>query len=132
MVDKGDRYHLRLEIPGIDKDKIRLHATKDFIEISAEQSEEESRQDKGRNYIYNERSYNSFYRSIPTPEEIIPSKISAKMQNGILQVELPKKEPTRPVGRSTRIQIEYPQDQSKQINQSSYIQTRQYTNDRHR
>ena len=106
MVDKGDRYHLRLEIPGIDKDKMQLHATKDSIEISAEQSEEESRQDKGRNYIYNECSYNSFYRSIPTPEEIIPSKISAKMQNGILQVEIPKKEPTRPVGRSTRIQIE--------------------------
>lgn len=105
MVDKGDRYHLRLEIPGIDKDKIRLHATKDSIEISAEQSEE-SRQDKGRNYIYNERSYNSFYRSIPTPEEIIPSKISAKMQNGILQVEIPKKVSTRPAGGSTRIQIE--------------------------
>jgi HSP20 family protein len=71
MVDKGDRYHLRLEIPGIDKEKIRLHATRDSVEISAEQSEEESRQGKGRNYIYNERSYNSFYRSIPTPEEII-------------------------------------------------------------
>jgi HSP20 family protein len=104
MVDKGDRYHLRLEIPGIDKDKIQLHATKDSIEISAEQSEEESRQDKGRNYIYNECSYNSFYRSVPTLEEIIPSKISAKMQNGILQVEIPKTEPTWPVGRSTRIQ----------------------------
>ena len=106
MVDKGDRYHLRLEIPGIDKDKIQLNATEDSVEISGEQSEEESHQDKGRNYIYNERSYNSFYRSIPTPEEIVPSKINAKMQNGILQVEIPKKEPTRPAGRSTRIRIE--------------------------
>jgi HSP20 family protein len=106
MVDKGDRYHLRLEIPGIDKDKIQLSATEDSIEVSGEQSEEESTQDKGRNYIYNERSYNSFYRSIPTPEEIIPSKISAKMQNGILQVYVPKKEPSRPAGGSTRIQIE--------------------------
>lgn len=106
MVDKGDKYHLRLEVPGIDKDKIQLHATEDSIEVSGEQSEEESSQDKRRNYIYNERSYNSFYRSIPTPEEIIPSKISAKMQNGILQVEVPKKEPTRPVGGSTRIQVE--------------------------
>jgi HSP20 family protein len=103
---KGDRYHLRLEIPGIDKDKIQLNATEDSIEISGEQSEEERGQDKGRNYIYNESSYNSFYHSIATPEEIIPSKISAKMQNGILQLEIPKKEPSRPAGGSTSIQIE--------------------------
>ena len=106
MVDKGDRYLLRLEIPGIDKDKIQLNATEDSVEISGEQSEEEHGQDKRHNYIYNERSYNSFYRSIPTPEEIVPSKISAKMQNGILQVDLPKKEPSRLAGRSTKIQIE--------------------------
>ena len=106
MVDKGDRYYLRLEVPGIDKDKIQLNATEDSIEVSGEQSEEESSQDKGRNFIYNERSYNSFYRSIPIPEEIVPSKINAKMQNGILQIEIPKKEPSRPAGRSTRIQIE--------------------------
>jgi HSP20 family molecular chaperone IbpA len=39
MVDKGDRYHLRMEIPGIDKDKIQLNVTDDSIEISGEQSE---------------------------------------------------------------------------------------------
>jgi HSP20 family protein len=106
MVDKGDRYHLRLEVPGIDKDKIQLNATEDSIEISAEQLEEETSKDKGSNYIYNERSYNSFYRNIPIPEEIVPSKINAKMQNGILQVEIPKREPSRPVRGSTSIQIE--------------------------
>lgn len=106
MVDKGDRYYLRLEVPGIDKDKIQLNATEDSIEISAEQLEEETSKDKGSNYIYNERSYNSFYRNIPIPEEIVPSKINAKMQNGILQVEIPKREPSRPVRGSTSIQIE--------------------------
>jgi HSP20 family protein len=106
MVDKGDRYHLRLEIPGIDKDEIQLNAIEDFLEISGEQSEKEHGQAERRNYIYNELSHNSFYRSIPTPEEIIPLKISAKMQNGILQVDIPKKEPSRPAGRGTRIQIE--------------------------
>jgi HSP20 family protein len=88
MRDKGDRYNLRLEIPGIDKDKIRLNATEDSIEISGEQSEEA--EDTGRNYIYNERSYKSFYRTIPIPEEIIPSRIMAKMSNGVLQIDIPK------------------------------------------
>ena len=62
MVDRGDRYNLRLEVPGIDKDKIQLNATEDSIEISGEQSEEGSTENKGNNYIYNERSYKSFYR----------------------------------------------------------------------
>ena len=105
MVDRGDRYNLRLEVPGIDKDKIQLNATEDSIEISGEQSEEESTEDKGHNYIYNERSYRSFYRSIPIPEEILPSKITARMNNGILQIEIPKKDPSRPSGGSTRIEI---------------------------
>jgi len=105
MVDKGDRYHLRLEIPGIDKDKIQLNATDDSIEISGEQSEEERGDDRTHNYIYNERSYKSFYRSIPIPEEILPSKVTAKMNNGILKVDVPKKTPSRPAGRSTTIEI---------------------------
>jgi HSP20 family protein len=73
MADRGDRYILPLEVPGIDKDNIQLNATEDAIEISGEQSEEESNEDRGHNYIYNERSYKSFYRSIPIPEEILPS-----------------------------------------------------------
>jgi HSP20 family protein len=105
MVDRGDRYRLRLEIPGIDKDKIQLNATDDSIEISGEQSGEESTEDKWHNYIYNERSYRSFYRSIPIPEEILPSKITARMDNGILRIDVPKKAPSRPAGGSTRIEI---------------------------
>lgn len=108
MVDKGDNYFLRLELPGIEKDKIHLTATDDSIEISAEQSEEEKEtdEDKSHKYIYNERSYRSFYRSIPIPEEILSSKITAKMQNGILQVEIPKKTPARLLGESKKIVVE--------------------------
>lgn len=63
MVDKGDKYELQLEVPGIDKDKIDVKATKNSIEISAEQSEKT--EEKKRNYVYNERSYRSFHRRIP-------------------------------------------------------------------
>ena len=45
--------------------------------------------------IYYERSYNSFYRKIPIPEEIVSSKVRAKMSNGVLHIELPKKNPTK-------------------------------------
>ncbi|MFL6432826.1 MAG: Hsp20/alpha crystallin family protein, partial [Nitrososphaeraceae archaeon] len=95
MVDKEDRYELKVEIPGIEKEKIKVKATKDSLEISGEQSKEEESEDKRKRYVYNERSYNSFYRSIPIPEEIVSSKVRAKMSNGVLHIELPKKNPTK-------------------------------------
>lgn len=103
MVDKGDKYELQLEVPGIDKDKIDVKATKNSIEISAEQSEK--LEEKKKNYVYNERSYRSFHRRIPVPEEILSSKINAKMNNGILQIELPKKNPTKPEEEATKVEI---------------------------
>ena len=106
MVDKGNRYHLRMEFPGIDKGGIHLTATEDSIEVAAEQEQEEVTDEQEDNYIYDERSYQSFYRSVPMPEEIIPSDITAKMQNGILQVVIPKREAktTRNAGRKIEIQ----------------------------
>src|SRR3982751_3602553 len=94
MVDKEDRYELKVEVPGIEKEKIKVKATKDSLEISGEQSKEEESEDKRKRYVYNERSYNSFYRSIPIPEEIVSSNVRANMSNGVLHIELPKKNPT--------------------------------------
>ncbi|MEM2139804.1 MAG: Hsp20/alpha crystallin family protein [Nitrososphaera sp.] len=102
LVDRGDRYELSLEVPGIEKEKIDIKATKHSIEVSGEQSEK--KEEKGKNYLYNERSYKSFYRKIPVPEEIVPSKIDAKVVNGILQVAMPKKTPT-PSEESTKVEV---------------------------
>ena len=95
MVDKEDRYELKVEVPGIEKEKIKVKATKDSVEISGEQSKEEESEDKRKRYIYNERSYNSFYRNMPIPEEIVSSKVRAKASNGVLHIELPKKNTTK-------------------------------------
>ena len=63
MVDKGDKYEVSLEVPGIPKEKIDIKATKYKVEVSGQQ--EKKTEDKGRNYVYNERSYQSFNRRIP-------------------------------------------------------------------
>ena len=98
MVDKGDRYELEVELPGVERDKIHVKATDDSIEISAEQLEEERVEERKKKYVYNERSYMSFYRTIPIPEQILSSEVTAKMNNGILRISLPKKMPTKPKG----------------------------------
>lgn len=96
VMDKGDRYEVTLEIPGIDKDKVDVKATKNSVTISGKQAEKTK--EKGKNYVYSERSYKSFHRQIPFPQEIIPSKIIAKVNNGVLEINLPKKQPSRVEG----------------------------------
>ena len=89
MVDNGERYKLIVELPGIDKDNIHIKAMDDSIEISAEQSQRANEQ---KSFVYNQRSYSSFYCRIPVPEEILSSEVTAKADSkGILRLELPKK-----------------------------------------
>ena len=103
MIDKGDKYQIQVEVPGIEREKINVKATKNSLEITGEQSE--TTEDKGKNYVYNERSYRSFSRRIPIQEEIVPPKVTAKMSNGILFVDLPKTTPTKPSEEVTKVEI---------------------------
>jgi HSP20 family protein len=104
LVDRGDKYELQVEVPGIEKERIDVKATHHSVEISGKQSEKT--EEKSKNYVYNERSFRSFYRRVPIPEEIVPSKVSAKMNNGILNVELPKKTPTKVEDESTNVKVQ--------------------------
>lgn len=103
LVDRGDRFELQLEVPGIKKENVNVKATKYSVEISGKHSEKD--EEKGKRYIYSERLYRSFYRNVPLPEEIIPSKVSAKVENGILRLDLPKKNPRESESEATRVEV---------------------------
>jgi HSP20 family protein len=103
LVDRGERFELKLEIPGIEKENISVKTTKYSVEISGKHSEKE--EEKGKRYVYSERLYRSFYRNVPLPEEIVPSKVSAKVENGILRLDLPKKNPTESEDEATRVEV---------------------------
>jgi HSP20 family protein len=92
IIDKGDRFAVSLEVPGIQKDKIEVKATNEYITISG--IEEEKTEIEEGNYVLNERTYRSFSRRIPFSENIIPTKVDATIENGILKIEVPKQKPT--------------------------------------
>jgi HSP20 family protein len=94
LADRGDKFELQVEVPGIEKEKIDLKATKYSVEISGKHSEK-TEEKEGKRYLYTERLYRSFYRNVSLPEEIVPSKVAAKVENGVLKVDLPKKTPTK-------------------------------------
>jgi HSP20 family protein len=109
LADRGDKFELQVELPGIEKEKIDLKATKYSIEISGKHSEkteeQKTEEEKGKRYLYTERLYRSFYRNVSLPEEIVPSYVAAKLENGVLKVDLPKKTPTKAEEETTKIDI---------------------------
>jgi HSP20 family protein len=105
VVDRRDKYQVIVELPGIDKDNIRINATDDSIEISAEQSQNEEEQKK--EFSYGRRTFSSFYCTIPVPTEILSSEVTARSDNrGILQINLPKRMPTKQEIKSRSIIVE--------------------------
>jgi len=90
LVDKGDRYEVAVELPGFEKDQIDVQVTKDGLEIRAEAKKET--EEKGKTYLHRERAVSTFERRIPFPEEVVPEKAEGKMKDGVLELDIPKKE----------------------------------------
>ncbi|MEM3065640.1 MAG: Hsp20/alpha crystallin family protein [Candidatus Nitrosotenuis sp.] len=103
IADEGDKYTIKVEIPGVKKDEIKLNVSDSTLEISAQHKEEE--EEKKKNYIRKERSEVSYYRTIPLPEKIVSDKAQAKLTDGVLNITVPKAVPT-PKPKSTTIQVQ--------------------------
>lgn len=103
VVDEGDRYIINAELPGVSKDEVKLNVSDNHVEISASHKAEE--EEKKKNYVRKERRAFSYHRSLSLPEKVDSSKSKAKLNNGILSVEIPKITPT-PKPKSSSVPIE--------------------------
>ncbi|HIS24544.1 MAG TPA: Hsp20/alpha crystallin family protein [Candidatus Faeciplasma gallinarum] len=93
--DKGDHYELEADLPGVEKDDIKIDLTDNVLTISAERHSEYEENDKKHNYVRCERSYGSYQRSFDTTG-IDTDHIEAEFKNGVLKLELPKIKETKP------------------------------------
>jgi len=88
------------EMPGLEKQDIKINVTEDMLEISAETKQEEKKEEKG--YIYRERRSGSYYRAISLPSPVDPDNSKATYENGVLEIKMPKTE----VKKKTPLMIE--------------------------
>lgn len=102
IVDLGDKYEMHVEMPGIKKEDINIEMTPTDIEISAEH--EEKSEDKGKDWLRQERSSTGFYRSFQVPENIKTGKVEAELKDGVLTLILPKVEP-KPKFETTKVKV---------------------------
>jgi HSP20 family protein len=88
VTEDARTFTVTAELPGMSDKDIDLSLSGDMLFIRGEKKEE--KEDKGRNYYYSERSYGSFNRSIPLPQQVDADKVSASFKKGVLTITLPK------------------------------------------
>jgi HSP20 family protein len=91
--DDGAELVVTAEMPGVSKEDLQVRAMPDRLEVRAEV--QRAREEKDEDYVHRERDYSAFERAIPLPAEVVPDKSVANLKDGVLEVRLPKQEPTR-------------------------------------
>lgn len=83
---------IRAELPGIDPDKdVELTVSEGVLHIDAEHREEENVEEKG--YVRHELRCGSFTRTLPLPEGVSESDVTATYKDGILEIRVPAPAP---------------------------------------
>eukprot|EP00768_Dysnectes_brevis_P007153 gnl/Dysnectes_brevis/5932_a8831_411.p1 GENE.gnl/Dysnectes_brevis/5932_a8831_411~~gnl/Dysnectes_brevis/5932_a8831_411.p1 ORF type:complete len:148 (+),score=54.26 gnl/Dysnectes_brevis/5932_a8831_411:679-1122(+) len=91
LVEHQDGWYISCDMPGVDKSTISIDMSPDnVLTIKAESSREEQRE--GDHYHWHERHARSFSRSVRLPVNVNKEGITAKLENGVLRVHVPKSE----------------------------------------
>jgi HSP20 family protein len=86
VYEDADNFYARFEIPGVKKEDVKLELHERLLTVSAEKREKSGD---------TEQSY-SLTRSVSVPDSVAEDRISAKLEDGLLTVTLPKQEHRKP------------------------------------
>ena len=100
--DNGDSFLLESELPGFSRDNISLDLDGDTLTITAERKDENESDDKKTNYLHRERFFGKYSRAFDV-SSVDVDKITAKYEDGVLKVTLPKKQEEVPSARKIDI-----------------------------
>jgi HSP20 family protein len=93
--ETADAFAVEMAAPGMAKDDFKIELNNDLLTISSEKKNENETKE-GETYTRREYSYQSFSRSFTLPKTVDAEKISAKYENGVLSLTIPKKEEAKP------------------------------------
>lgn len=96
-----NNYHVELAAPGLKKEDFKLNLEQNVLSVSVELNNEQ--QETQRNYNKREFSYSSFVRTFTLPESADDSNINATYADGILGIDIAKREEAKPMRRQIEI-----------------------------
>lgn len=94
--ESDDGFTIELAAPGLHKEELKVDVNKNILTIKAEKSEAKEGDKESGKYTRKEFSYVSFNRNFTLPESVDQTKVKASYENGILLVNVPKKEEAKP------------------------------------
>jgi len=95
VVERGDAFEIRASLPGIKPEDVQITVQGDVLTIrGATTSEQERKDDRDddENWILRERRSGSFYRSLTLPAPLDADRATARFEQGVLVLEIPKAE----------------------------------------
>jgi len=92
--EDADAYTVHLEVPGVSQDHLHLSLQDNVLTIKG--SKEQKQESGEGRYRRIERSYGSFARSLSLPRNVDVTRVEANLEDGVLEVRLPKREESKP------------------------------------
>ena len=86
---RDDCLVVRADLPGVRKEDLKIDIEDNALVLSGQRQEEHEEGGQNEGYQLYERSYGSFYRSIPLPQDVNPDDVKAEMRDGVLKVTVP-------------------------------------------
>jgi HSP20 family protein len=94
IYENNDFVVVKAELPGVEKDRISVEVKEGILTLRGERGFDKELKEESYHRI--ERSYGSFQRSFSLPVSVDQEKVTARFQDGVLEVKLPKKDQERP------------------------------------
>ena len=106
VLENENSYDIEVAAPGMTKNDFNVHIDENGnLAIEMEKKVENKENDKKGHYLRREFSYSKFQQTMVLPDDIERDKISAKVENGVLNVRIPKVE-KKPAETKRSIEIE--------------------------
>ncbi len=84
-------FYLKVDLPGVPKDAIKIDLNDNRLSISGERREEKKTEEKESKTYFSEMFYGSFSRSMTFPVAVDAEKTDARYEHGVLTMTIPKK-----------------------------------------
>jgi len=94
IIESKETFTIHFDLPGLEKDEIKVSVNDKVLSVTGERKNPASENETY--YRYYERPDGTFSRSFKLPDHVDGNAVKASYKNGVLSLELPKKEEAKP------------------------------------
>jgi len=89
VFELGEHFFVRLEVPGMKKEDLKIEVTHDELVIEGERKFENEKEFAEKGFYRTERMYGSFSRRVEIPPHVKAEEAEATFKNGVLEIQMP-------------------------------------------